>query len=117
MNGEGPDLFDVLAEEATRPRYVAPSPHPMVDVAAENTDAWWASLARTAITDLAATGRPFSADHVRDMGVPDPDHPNRWGAAFSSARKAGVIRRVGYAPSTTESRHGGVVTVWQGVAA
>ena len=89
----------------------------LLDLVAERTDEWWASTCRAAIETLATCGRPFSADDVHRLGVTDPDTPARWGAAFSAARKAGVIRPVGYEQSRREGRNGSVVRVWVGVAA
>lgn len=67
-----------------------------------------------AIRDAAATGRPFSANSIRDVhgctgGVV--------GAAFSAARKAGLIEAVGDDDSTGASAHGHRIYQWRGVAA
>lgn len=77
---------------------------------------WWKATADQAIDHLAATGRPFTADDVRDLGVPDPSSPKAWGARFLSASKAGRIVRVGYTPSRRASVHAHPVAVWQGAA-
>ncbi len=82
----------------------------------ENTDAWWKSCADRAIDYLAATGEPFSADHVAAL-VPESDHPCRWGARFHAAVHAGVIRPVGYTLSERPSRHRGVQRLYRGGAA
>lgn len=79
-----------------------------------DADAWWRDCASRAIDHLAGTGQPFTAADLGELGVPDPDHPNRIGALFSAARNAGTIRPVGYTTSPTKSRHGGVVRVWKG---
>ncbi len=83
--------------------------------ASENTDVWWKSCVDRAIDYLAATGEPFSADHVAAL-VPEPDHPCRWGARFNAAVHADVIRPVGYVLSERPSRHRGVQRLYRGGA-
>lgn len=77
-------------------------------------NAWWRSCADQAIDALAASGRPFTADDVRELGVPDPSSPKAWGARFLAAARAGRIVRVGYQPSRRASVHAHPVAVWQG---
>lgn len=89
----------------------------ILDLVAENTDDWWSASARQAIGYLAQDGKPFSADDVHALGVPDPDSPARWGAAFSAARKAGLIVPDGYVPSQRAGRNGSVIRQWKGAAA
>lgn len=83
----------------------------------ENTDAWWRDCADQAIDSLAVTGRPFTADDVRDLGVPDPPSPKAWGARFLGASRAGRITRVGYQPSRRASVHAHPIAVWVGAQA
>lgn len=73
---------------------------------------WWESLALGAIRHLAESGRPFQAHDLDELGVPAPDHPNRYGSVFAKAKRAGLIRKVGYAPSKRPRRDGGVSAVW-----
>lgn len=68
-----------------------------------------------AIAVLARRDVPFSSDDVRKLTALEPHHPNAWGAAMVRASKRGLIRRVGFAKSTTPSRHAGVVANWIGV--
>src|SRR5690606_6302550 len=64
-----------------------------------------------AIRRLAATGREFSSNEARAIhGVSGPVV----GAAFTAARKAGLIRAVGYTPSTEPGTHAHPVRVWVG---
>ena len=79
-----------------------------------NADDWWRSCAWRGLEALARSGRPFTASDLSELGVPDPDHANRWGALFMAARHAGLIVCVGFAAATRPSRHGGVVRVWTG---
>jgi hypothetical protein len=81
-----------------------------------NTDAGWKALVDHIITELARTRAPFTADDVRDRGVPDPPTPQAWGARFLAASKAGQIRRIGYQPSRRASVHAHPVAVWEGAA-
>lgn len=59
-----------------------------------------------------ATGTTFSSDQLRER-VSQPDHPSWPGAAWSSARRRGLIEPVGWRISKFRSRHGGPVRVWQ----
>jgi hypothetical protein len=82
----------------------------------------WAVDADRTIAQLAEAGDPFSADDlIAAIGPPDPTHApnarnNAVGAAFSRARMGGLITVVGHAKSTTPTRKGGLIRVWQGVA-
>ncbi len=67
-----------------------------------------------AIRQLAATGRPFSANDCRALhGVKG----GVVGAAFTAARKAGLIRACGDDLSSSEATHGHRIYKWVGVAA
>ena len=81
----------------------------------DNDDGWWRDCAERGIATLAATGRDFDAWDLTQLGVPDPDHPNRWGALFQAAFKRGDIEPVGYHQSRRPGRAGGVCRVWRGV--
>lgn len=83
--------------------------------ACRNADDWWLDCAERALGWWAETGRPFTADDLRALGVPDPDHPNRIGGLFRRAYRTGLIEPVGYMPSTRPSRNGGVLRTWRGV--
>ncbi len=74
-------------------------------LAEANADRWWKSCAVAGIDHLASTGRPFTADDLRDLGVPDPGHPNHVGAQFMAAARAGIITPCGFAQSRRPSRH------------
>lgn len=80
----------------------------------EAADDWWKDCATRALEQLAATGARFDAHDLTELGVPDPDHPARWGALFQAAVRRGLIVPVGYRPARRPSRHGGVVRVWRG---
>lgn len=134
----GPDLLDVLAEETNRAtnrrtamRLLWLRPyrltlrrglagldldHAMTGArrADENADDWWRSTARAGIEFLAASGREFTADDLRALGVTEPDHPNRWGGALLGASRAGLIVPVGAQRATRGPRKGSLVRVWRG---
>ena len=82
----------------------------------EAADAIWKQLADAAIDRLAKAGEPFTADDVRELGVPDPTSPKAWGARFLSAAKSGRIVRVGYVPSRRPSVHAHPIAQWKGAA-
>lgn len=64
-----------------------------------------------AIRQLAALGQPFSANDAREIhGVKGPVV----GAAFTAARKAGLIRAVGFTTSDEAKTHAHPVRVWTG---
>lgn len=80
-------------------------------------DDWWAAGVRAAIETLAAEGRDFTIEDVRALGVPEPDHSNRWGAALNSAALRGTITMVSLTRSRRASRHGGRIGIWRGTRA
>lgn len=82
----------------------------------ENADAWWKATADQAIRALAETGRVFDAYALAEAGVPEPDHPSRWGPRFLAAARAGVIVPAGYASSRRPATAGSAVRVWRGAA-
>lgn len=67
-----------------------------------------------AIRQLAATGREFSSNDARGLhGVTG----GVVGARFTAARKAGLIRAVGFTTSTDPGTHAHPVRTWIGAAA
>jgi len=80
----------------------------------ENTpDAWRAACDR-AIDALARKGHPFTAEDVRARCGAPPHHYNALGGRFIAAARAGLIKRVGYAPSTRPTLHAHPIAVWRG---
>lgn len=84
-----------------------------VRLAEDNADAWWWSTAMSGVQALAASGREFDAYDLTELGVPEPDSPNRYGALFRAAHRAGVIVPVGYRQSRRPGRSGGSCRVWR----
>ena len=68
-----------------------------------------------AIARANASGRPWSANDIRDE-LP-VSHANLVGARVraAAARRPRVMKRVDYEPSTLESTHGHPIAVWVGV--
>lgn len=90
----------------------------VAEMHAERTDSWWRDGADRAVTALAETRRPFTVDDLRDLGVPEPDHANRWGGLFGAHSKRGAIRRTGRTvPSRHSPRNGSRVPEWIGATA
>jgi hypothetical protein len=81
---------------------------------ATQTDPDGFERASKAIAELAKLGRPFDAGNVRTWAGPF-ETGNVIGAAFSFAKKAGLIRVAGVTTSKAVPRHGGLVRLWEGV--
>lgn len=90
-------------------------PDDTLPIVLDNADDWWRDAAERALLWWAESGVPFDAFDLTEIGVPDPDHPNRWGALFQGAVQSGLIVPVGYRQSRRPTRHGGVCRVWKGV--
>lgn len=102
-----PSLFDVPAADAN---VLAGR-----DRAERNGDDWWVRTALQAVRAAAKTGQEFQAfDLVETYGVPEPDHPNRWGALLTRAARDGVIVAVGAAPSRRPSTARSLTRTWRG---
>lgn len=80
-----------------------------------HSDSWWRDCAERAVMQCVAAGHPFSNDTLTDMGVPEPDVPQRWGSLLSTFHRRGLIEVVGFKTSPRQSRQGGVVRIWQAV--
>lgn len=78
----------------------------------------WVQAAGRILEQLAATGRPFTADDlIARVGLPDvgTNRNNAVGAVVSCAARSGLIVRTGYRPSERTATRGRVVAVWQGL--
>lgn len=76
---------------------------------------WNRALLDQAIDAFALTGRPFSANDMRDL-LPDDLPSGLYGARFHhAANNRGVIRFVGYTRSTKKNTHAKAVALWVGV--
>lgn len=95
----------------TRPAVTMPG---QMELAANNADDWWWSCAWAGLEQLASHQVAFQAFDLIELGVPEPDHPNRWGPLFATAAQAGLIVRLGYAPSKRPTVRGSAAAVWRG---
>ncbi|HCG2982381.1 hypothetical protein ACL1CN_10505 [Corynebacterium striatum] len=76
----------------------------------------WAHHADKAVKQLAASGKPFTTDDIRQH-IPDgltPKHNNAWGALLNAWARRGTIRPIGYTTGKRTQRHGGIQRIWQG---
>ena len=94
-----------------------PTRNPDAGTILPHADRPWLDCARRAATELARRGQDFTADDLTGLGVPDPDHPARWGSLFSALKREGIITLVDFRASAKPTRNGGVVRVWRGTAA
>lgn len=75
--------------------------------------AYDSALLDQALRAFAETGRPFSANDLRNV-LPDDIHGPLWGARFTAARCRGDIRPVGDVTSTKKNTHAKPVALWVG---
>jgi hypothetical protein len=71
----------------------------------------WSSLALEAIRYAVKIHGHITSDNIRKI-LPAPPHHNAIGAAFSSAAKLKIIKRIGYQASLHPAAHGRAVAVW-----
>lgn len=65
----------------------------------KHTGQAWRDACDAEIRRLAATGKWFTANDVRDVVGYPPHHPNAMGSRFMAAVKAGIIEHGGYIKS------------------
>mgnify|MGYP001605729212 CR=1 FL=1 len=77
------------------------------------SDAWDRAVLDEAIAHLAAQGKPFSSNDLREIA---PDVRRCLiSRRFIHAQRIGLLRKVGYEPSTLPSTKGHPVAVYQPV--
>ncbi|GAB3603284.1 hypothetical protein GCM10027586_06220 [Kineococcus gypseus] len=84
--------------------------------AAANADPFWWQPATMALQTLAAAEHTFNTDSLRELGICEPDVPQRWAALFSVAQARGTIECVG---ASVMVRPDGTTTacrMWRGTA-
>ena len=79
---------------------------------AADRDAWDTQVIDQAIRHLNRTGRPWSANTLRDL-LPEVRQP-LIGARVRAAATRKECVRVGYEPSTLPSTHSHPIAVWRG---
>src|SRR4051794_30252234 len=77
-------------------------------------DAWTRRCWQAGIGSHAATGRPFGADEVRELGVPEPTSSGVVGALFMACCRAGLIQPHGFVQSRRPFRHASRRRQWIG---
>ncbi len=75
----------------------------------------WSDVALDALKAFAVRiGKPFTTEDFRQSAlVPEPHHPNAWGAIFNAAARKGVIRQVGFSRPSNIKSHASVVMTWE----
>jgi len=76
-----------------------------------NCDRTWVELCHSAIV-LFLHNREFTTDDIYGL-VPQPPHPNHYGAMMSGLKKSKVIEECGYAVSKRPSANGRRVLKWR----
>lgn len=78
-------------------------------------DTRWRLAAEVALARLAATGREFDADDLRDIVGPPLGAPSAIGAVFNHASKQKLITHVGWRTSRRPEAHARPLRTWRGV--
>lgn len=75
----------------------------------------WRQDAEAALSDLAASGRVFTAEDLRRVAgdAPGPSQ-NSFGALFAAASRAGMIEAVGITTASRDVAAGHVLRQWRG---
>lgn len=81
----------------------------------EATDDTWRRTCDAGIRELARRGGTFQCADLLELGVPEPEHPSRWGARLHHAARAGLIESVGAEPSRRATVRASLVRTWRGV--
>lgn len=79
---------------------------------------WWAA-AWQALLQLAASGEPFTSEHITEqVGLPRRSATganSAMGALIGTASRAGIIRLVGSTTAARPISHGAQIGLWEGV--
>lgn len=83
--------------------------------AALNTNVPWKRLAQRALSELAASGQPFTAEDLRErVGRPLGSHDSALSSLFGNAARRNEIVACGYTQATRAEARGRVLRVWRG---
>jgi hypothetical protein len=87
-----------------------------IDKVLANNEKWRSDVSYI-ITQFIKKGKPFTAVDVRAAavrcGLPEPSHPNAWGAQVNNfARKKLIVKTGVYLKSKMDTRHSGLVAEW-----
>ena len=81
----------------------------------EHSDEFWKAAAWQALEHLAASGEPFDAWALVELGVPEPTSAASWGALFYAARQAQLVEPAGWCQSRRPTTRGSACRLWVGV--
>jgi hypothetical protein len=88
--------------------------------AIRHTPVDWRDLAEAAVREAAKTGKPFTAYTLtgEPYNLPEPGHPNQWGALFSYMKRHNVVTTTerGFTTSGRPKTAGSAVREWVGTA-
>lgn len=84
--------------------------------AADSSHPYWRLAAEQAIRELAASGRVFTAEDLRDRVGQLGGHANSVGGLFLAAARRGDIVAAGYRQATRAEAHGRVLRAWRGAS-
>lgn len=84
----------------------------------ENESLVWRERAINVVNQVMQVKDCFTADDIRlmadEFGLPEPHHPNVWGALLSGLSKSGVIHKTGqYIASRLPVSHGRIIPIWE----
>lgn len=84
------------------------------DRAESGADDWWLSLFLAAVREMASRDVVFQTyDLVEQLGLPEPDDSNRWGAAMALAHRRRLVMPVGAEPSRRPTVAGSLTRTWR----
>lgn len=80
----------------------------------------WMVFALYGLKEFCKTHRVFAIEEYRsacnDLNIPNPDHPNSWGALALAAKKLGLIRFTGeYRQARNSTAHARIVKIWEAI--
>ncbi len=84
-----------------------------MELVRNHTPEYFKEFVRRAVGRLASSGKDFTAEDVREITGDPPNHPNAFGAAFSSALKQYSCHRVGIKKALRASAHSRLLPVYR----
>jgi hypothetical protein len=87
-------------------------------IAAANAGSEWSASAYSILVEYARTNKEFMTEDVRAYALkqyelPLPPDSRAWGGVVNRAVKAGLIKRIGYAPMKSVNCHANPKSVWK----
>lgn len=76
----------------------------------------WSAIATSFLMQFIHKKETFMTEDLRAASegiVPEPPHTRAWGSVVNKAARAGVIERVGFAPTKNPTAHKAPVGVWR----